>query len=103
MISEPSYQTARCSRKTIEIDANRWTGYERTIQSAWESEIMRCRLLDIAAVAVALSAISIGIEAQETFKTPPVRNEAWIKPFPPVRIVGNVYYVGTRSTSEIWR
>ena len=29
------------------------------------------------------------------FQEPKVTNEAWIKPFPPVRIVGNVYYVGT--------
>jgi metallo-beta-lactamase class B len=56
---------------------------------------MRRKMLCIAAVVAAFSAVPIGIEAQETFKTPVVRNEAWIKPFPPVRIVGNVYYVGT--------
>ena len=44
-------------------------------------------MLHIAAIVAALGAIPVGIEAQETFKAPPVKNEAWIKPFPPVRIV----------------
>ena len=57
--------------------------------------LMRGRMLYIAAIVAAFSSVPIAIEAQETFKTPPVRNEAWIKPYPPVRIVGNVYYVGT--------
>ena len=56
---------------------------------------MRSKMLCITAVVAALGAVPTGIEAQETFKTPAVQNEAWIKPFPPVRIVGNVYYVGT--------
>lgn len=35
-------------------------------------------------------------QAQEaTFKQLPVSNQAYIKPFPPLRIVGNLYYVGT--------
>ena len=56
---------------------------------------MRCKLLCVAALAAAFTAVPIDIEAQEPFKTPKVSNEAWIKPFAPVRIVGNVYYVGT--------
>ena len=56
---------------------------------------MRGKMLHIAAIVAALGAIPVGIEAQGTFKSPPVTNEAWIKPFPPVRVVGNVYYVGT--------
>lgn len=35
------------------------------------------------------------VAAQTTFKEPPVTNEAWTKPFPGFRVVGNVYYVGT--------
>src|SRR5215510_297017 len=56
---------------------------------------MRHRLLCIATIVAAFCAVPIGIEAQEAFKTPKVTNQEWIKPFPPVRIVGNVYYVGT--------
>jgi metallo-beta-lactamase class B len=36
-----------------------------------------------------------GVATQTTFKEPPVTNEAWTRPFPGLRIVGNVYYVGT--------
>lgn len=36
-----------------------------------------------------------GVTTQTTFKEPPVTNEAWTRPFPGFRIVGNVYYVGT--------
>ncbi len=33
--------------------------------------------------------------AQQTYKQLPLTNEAYVKPFPPLRIVGNLYYVGT--------
>jgi metallo-beta-lactamase class B len=56
---------------------------------------MRRGMLHIAAIVAVFSLVPVSIEAQEAFKTPPVNNAAWIKPFPPVRIVGNVYYVGT--------
>ena len=35
------------------------------------------------------------IAAQQTYKQLPVNNQAYIKPFAPLRIVGNLYYVGT--------
>ena len=56
---------------------------------------MRGKRLCIAALAAALVAVPAGIGAQDVFKSPTVKNEDWIKTFPPVRIVGNVYYVGT--------
>lgn len=40
-------------------------------------------------------ATAAGAATQSTFKEPPVTNEAWTRPFPAVRLVGNVYYVGT--------
>ena len=36
-----------------------------------------------------------GVATQTAFKEPPVTNEAWTRPFPGFRVVGNVYYVGT--------
>ena len=38
---------------------------------------------------------SVGVQAQSTYKQLPVNNEAYVKPFAPLRIVGNLYYVGT--------
>jgi len=35
------------------------------------------------------------VAAQARVQPPPVTTENWIKPFPPLRIVGNIYYVGT--------
>ena len=40
------------------------------------------------------------LASQTAFKEPPVTNELWTKPFPGVRIVGNVYYVGTYDLSS---
>jgi metallo-beta-lactamase class B len=48
------------------------------------------------AAAFALGALSVtAVAAQTNFKEPPVTNEAWTRPLPGFRIVGNVYYVGT--------
>jgi metallo-beta-lactamase class B len=48
------------------------------------------------AAASVLSLLGVaGVASQVTFKEPPVTNEAWTRPFPGFRIVGNVYYVGT--------
>jgi len=47
-------------------------------------------------IAAALFATLAAAPATQTpFKEPPVTNEAWTRPFPGLRIVGNVYYVGT--------
>lgn len=42
----------------------------------------------------------VNVSTQAPFKEPPVTNEIWTKPFPAVRIVGNVYYVGTYDLSS---
>ena len=38
---------------------------------------------------------AVGVESKPALKQLPVTNPAWVKPFPPFRIVGNLYYVGT--------
>lgn len=38
---------------------------------------------------------AVSLHAQSSFERRPITNEAWIQPFPPVRVVGNLYYVGT--------
>lgn len=50
--------------------------------------------------AAAIAALSIGVlsaslEAQQTWKPLPVTKGEYVKPFPPLRIVGSLYYVGT--------
>jgi metallo-beta-lactamase class B len=51
--------------------------------------------LILSAALIALSPLSL--QAQATFKPPPITkaNEDYVKPFPPLHIVGNLYYVGT--------
>ena len=51
---------------------------------------------------IALSVIALGsvwgstaLHAQVSFERWPITNEAWLQPFPPVRIIGNLYHVGT--------
>lgn len=39
--------------------------------------------------------VTVGLIAQTAGRQLPITNENWTKPFPPVRIVGNLYYVGT--------
>src|SRR5258706_2659297 len=53
---------------------------------------MRWKALAVAAI---LAAIPVVLAAQETIKPPPIMNPEYVKPFPPLRIVGNLYYVGT--------
>jgi len=53
---------------------------------------MRARVLAVPGlVAVAV----LGLAAQAVRQHLPITNDAWTKPFPPLRIVGNLYYVGT--------
>lgn len=42
-----------------------------------------------------ISFIGLTSFAQAKFATPPIMRENWTKDYPPFRIVGNVYYVGT--------
>lgn len=44
---------------------------------------------------LSLSAVSFILNAQSKFATPPIMRENWTKDYPPFRMVGNVYYVGT--------
>ena len=50
------------------------------------------RLVVTIASAALLTAVA---SAQTAFREGPVTNQDWIKPFPALHIVGNVYYVGT--------
>jgi metallo-beta-lactamase class B len=51
--------------------------------------------LVVAALAAFIGGSPVTSVAQSTFKQLPVNNPAYVKPFPPLRIVGNLYYVGT--------
>ena len=56
---------------------------------------MRLKSLVVAALAAFIGGSPVTPVAQSTFKQLPVNNPAYVKPFPPLRIVGNLYYVGT--------
>jgi len=49
----------------------------------------------LALLALCLPWVSASIQAQAGFERRPITNEAWVTPFEPLRIVGNLYYVGT--------
>src|SRR5262245_19272127 len=42
-----------------------------------------------------VASFPLALQAQAPFTQLPVSNDAYVKPFPPLRIVGNLYYVGT--------
>ena len=54
---------------------------------------MRWRTL-VATIAAGL-VLAAPAAAQQPFKQLPINNPNYVKPFPPLRIVGNLYYVGT--------
>jgi metallo-beta-lactamase class B len=56
---------------------------------------MRWKTLAAAALALSIGVLSASIDAQQTWKQLPVTKGDYVKPFPPLRIVGNLYYVGT--------
>ena len=56
---------------------------------------MRLKSFAAAALALSIGVISAGLVAQQTWKPLPVTKQDYVKPFPPLRIVGNLYYVGT--------
>jgi len=58
---------------------------------------MRRRLLWAPLLAVVFAP---DLTAQAVVQPPPVTNEAWTRPFPPFRIVGNLYYVGTHDLAS---
>jgi metallo-beta-lactamase class B len=56
---------------------------------------MRCKSLFIAAFVAFLLVSSFQAGAQGPFKKEVVARDVYVKPFPPFRIVGDLYYVGT--------
>jgi metallo-beta-lactamase class B len=56
---------------------------------------MRWKALVVAAFVAVIAGSPVTPVAQQTYKQLPVNNPAYVKPFPPLRIVGNLYYVGT--------
>jgi metallo-beta-lactamase class B len=56
---------------------------------------MRFQAWLLAAVAALLPAMPLHVSAQATYKAPAVTKSDYVKPFPPVRIAANLYYVGT--------
>jgi metallo-beta-lactamase class B len=56
---------------------------------------MRWKSVAAAALAVFIGALSASLDAQQAWKQLPVTKAEYVKPFPPLRVVGNLYYVGT--------
>src|SRR5215212_5485836 len=56
---------------------------------------MRWKFLFLAIFATFVAASPISAGAQATFRQLPVTKQDYVKPFPALRIVGNLYYVGT--------
>lgn len=56
---------------------------------------MRFRSMFIGAFAAVVAASPFHADAQGPFKKEVVARDVYVKPFPPFRIVGNLYYVGT--------
>lgn len=56
---------------------------------------MRWKAAAVAVFAVVMSMSPLRPLAQATFRQLPVSNPDYVKPYPPLRIVGNLYYVGT--------
>ena len=56
---------------------------------------MRCKIWIAAALAAVFASAPLHIAAQQTYRQLPINVPAYVKPFEPLRIVGNLYYVGT--------
>jgi len=56
---------------------------------------MRVKPLLLIAFAFIVAAGALSAAAQTPFTQLPINNPNYVKPFPPLRIVGNLYYVGT--------
>ena len=51
-------------------------------------------------LALSISSENSFVYAQTQFERRPITNEAWLEPFPPVRIIGNLYHVGTNNLAS---
>ena len=51
-------------------------------------------------IVLSFSGKSSFVYAQTQFERRPITNEAWLEPFPPVRIIGNLYHVGTNNLAS---
>ena len=56
---------------------------------------MRRKKIIAAVVSAVFILAPLQLSAQQTYKQLPITVEAYVKPFAPLRIVGNLYYVGT--------
>ena len=56
---------------------------------------MRFQARLLASVTAVVVATSVHVNAQTTYRQLPINNPNYVKPFPPVRIAANLYYVGT--------
>ena len=56
---------------------------------------MRFKPLLLAVLVAALTGAACGANAQVQIRPPVITNPDRVKPFPPLRIIGNLYYVGT--------
>jgi metallo-beta-lactamase class B len=56
---------------------------------------MRFKSLLVAAFAAFVASAPAALNAQTAIKQLPINNPDYVKPFAPLRIIGNLYYVGT--------
>lgn len=54
----------------------------------------------LALVILAVVVLPSGTVAQRPVVEPPLRDSSWIRPYPPLRIAGDLYYVGTWDLSS---
>ena len=81
---------------TPEVFVNTFRG-AHTMKPIFRSIGHYAGLRSIALSVIALGSVwgSTALHAQASFERWPITNEAWLQPFPPVRIIGNLYHVGT--------
>jgi len=65
----------------------------KTLRSLGHNTALRSLALTVAGLSFAWG--STALHAQAAFERRPITNEAWVQPFPPVRVIGNLYHVGT--------
>ena len=63
-------------------------------------QILRFIPITLFLLALSISSENSFVYAQTQFERRPITNEAWLEPFPPVRIIGNLYHVGTNNLAS---